>query len=126
MEICPDAVVSVPLSTRRLRERGFNQAAVLGKVVARHTAIPLDEISLVRSTHTPMHRVGMDRKARAATVKNAFQVVRPKLVEGKNILLIDDVLTSGETASVCAGVLKKVGAVTVNVLTVARAEKLYS
>jgi predicted amidophosphoribosyltransferase len=63
----------------------------------------------------------MDRKARAMTVKKAFEVVRPKLIEGRDTLLVDDVLTSGETASICARVLKKSGAATVSVLTIARA-----
>jgi predicted amidophosphoribosyltransferase len=68
-----------------------------------------------------MHRAGMDRKARAMTVKNAFEVVRPKLIEAKDVILVDDIFTSGETASNCARILKKSGAATVNVLTIARA-----
>jgi ComF family protein len=113
-------VIPIPLSSRRLRERGFNQAAIIGKVVAKHLGLGLDESTLIRKVHTPMHRAGMDKKARAMTVANAFGVVRPKLVENRNILLVDDILTSGETASNCAKVLKKSGAATVNVLTIAR------
>jgi predicted amidophosphoribosyltransferase len=62
----------------------------------------------------------MDKKARALTVRNAFEVVRPMLIDGKTILLVDDIFTSGETASNCARVLKKSGAAIVNVLTIAR------
>ncbi len=68
-----------------------------------------------------MHRIGMDKKARELTVKNAFEITRPKLIEGKNVLLVDDVFTSGATASSCAKVLKKNGAVGVQVFTLARA-----
>ena len=114
-------IVPVPLSSRRMRERGFNQASVIGRVVEGMSGFPSDELSLVRNVHTPLHRAGMDRKARARTVENAFQIVRPKLVAGKDILLIDDVLTSGETASSCAQVLKESGARSVSVLTIARA-----
>jgi len=117
----PPVVIPVPLSARRLQERGFNQAAVIATVIARSGNLLLDENSLVRKIHTPMHRAGMDRKARAMTVKKAFEVVRPKLIEGRDTLLVDDVLTSGETASICARVLKKSGAATVSVLTIARA-----
>jgi len=117
----PAVIVPVPLSSRRQRDRGFNQAAILGKIVANHAGIQLDTNSLVRKIHTPMHRAGMDRKARAITVKNAFEVVRPRLIEERAIVLVDDVLTSGETASMCARVLKSNGAATVNVLTLARA-----
>jgi predicted amidophosphoribosyltransferase len=56
------------------------------------------------------------------TVRNAFEVVRPKLIENRHILLVDDVFTTGATTSTCAKVLKKNGAATVNILTVARAE----
>ena len=68
-------VIPVPLSARRRRERGFNQAAVLASLVASELRRPLDTQTLVRSTHTPVHRAGMDQKARAVTVKNAFNVV---------------------------------------------------
>ena len=113
-------IIPVPLSKRRLLERGFNQAAVLAQILAKNTRINLDEQSLVRTVHTPMHRAAMDRKARELTVKNAFEVKRPRLIEGAKILLIDDVFTSGATVSNCAKILKKKGAECVYVLTVAR------
>ena len=116
-----DLILPIPLSKKRLLERGFNQAAVLAKILSNETKIKLDEQSLVRKIHTPMHRAGMDTKARESTVKNAFEITRPKLINGKKILLIDDVFTSGATASACAKVLKKAGAEKVYVLTLARA-----
>ncbi|MEO8042484.1 MAG: ComF family protein [Acidobacteriota bacterium] len=115
-----DVVIPIPLSARRLHERGFNQAAIIGKIVAKHSGLEIDEASLIRKVHTPMHRAGMDKKARAMTVKKAFEVVRPKIIANKSVLLVDDVLTSGATASGCADILKKSGAATVNVLTIAR------
>ncbi|HEX6126110.1 MAG TPA: hypothetical protein VFZ23_12125 [Pyrinomonadaceae bacterium] len=114
-------IIPIPLSRKRRQERGFNQAEVVARSLARVSGLRIDGNSLVRKVHTPMHRAGMDKKARAMTVKNAFEVVRPKLIKGRSILLIDDVFTSGETASMCAKVLKKNGAATVNVLTIARA-----
>ena len=113
-------VIPVPLSPRRLRERGFNQAWVIGQAVSGRLGLALDDATLARTAHTPMHRAGMDRKARAKTVANAFQVVRPKLIEGKSVLLVDDIFTSGETASSCARSLKESGASSVVVLTIAR------
>ncbi len=64
----------------------------------------LDEQSLVRKIHTPMHRAAMDSKAREMSVKNVFDVKRPKLIAGETILLIDDVYTSGATVSNCANI----------------------
>lgn len=114
-------IIPVPLSRVRFHERGFNQAEFLGGIIAKHYAIKLDSVSLARTKHTQMHRVAMDKKARELTVVNAFTITRPKLVADQNILLIDDVFTSGATGSACAKVLKKNGAVEVNVLTLARA-----
>jgi len=114
-------IVPIPLSKQRMIERGFNQAEVIARSVAKNADIPVDSHSLVRTTHTPMHRVGMDKRARELTVTNAFKVVRPNLIRGSCVLLVDDVFTSGSTASNCAKALKKAGAERVRILTLARA-----
>jgi ComF family protein len=116
-----DVLMPIPLSRLRRLERGFNQAEVIAAAASRSTGILVDRLSLARKVHTPMHRIGMDQKARELTIHNAFEVSRPRLVSGKNILLIDDVLTSGATASQAAKILKKNGAGQVNVFTLARA-----
>ena len=116
-----DVLIPVPLTPKRKAERGFNQAEVIGLFLSRKTGIPLDAFSLARSKHTPMHRAAMDRKARDLTVKSAFRVARPKLIEGKSVLLVDDIFTTGATASYCAKELKKQGATGVSVITLARA-----
>ena len=115
-----EVIVPVPLSKKRAMERGFNQAAVVSRILAARTKINLDEQTLVRCINTPMHRVGMDEKARVTSVVNAFEVKRPKLINGKTILLVDDVFTSGATVSACAETLKNSGAKTVYVLTLAK------
>lgn len=114
-------IIPVPLSAGRRLERGFNQAEFLADVIARGSGLRFDRHSLVRTVHTPSHRVAMDRRARELTVANAFDVTRPKLVAGAQILLVDDIFTSGATASYCAKALKKHGAQNVMVLTLARA-----
>jgi len=114
-------IVPVPLSQKRRIERGYNQAEIIASLISSQTGIRLDTQSLIRSRHTPMHRVAMDKKARELTVQNAFEIARPKLIEGQTILLVDDILTSGATASACAKILKKNGADAVNVFTLARA-----
>jgi ComF family protein len=116
-----DLIVPIPLSRLRRVERGFNQAELIAEAISRACGIEIDKNSLTRKLHTPIHRVGMDRKARELTVKNAFEVSRPKLIVDKSVVLVDDVFTSGATASACAKVLKKHGAQTVRVFTLARA-----
>lgn len=119
--LSPDLIVPVPLSERRMYERGYNQAEVIAARVGKRFSVPVDAKTLLRRTHTPMHRMAMDRRARELTVIGAFEVVRPKLIDGRRILLVDDIFTSGSTASACAAVLKKKGASEVNVFTIARA-----
>ncbi|MEO8650128.1 MAG: phosphoribosyltransferase family protein [Acidobacteriota bacterium] len=119
-------IVPVPLSRKRTLERGFNQALLIARIAAKELGAQVDEFSLIRTLHTPKHRAAMDRKARESTVKNAFEVKRPKLIAGRHILLTDDIFTSGGTSSNCAEVLKKAGAASVTVFTVARAVKMFS
>jgi ComF family protein len=114
-------VVPVPLHPKRLKSRGFNQATIVAEVVSKAVRLPLDEVSLVRVSSTEKYRAGLDRKGRHDTVTGAFTVTHPRLIEGENILLIDDVFTTGATVSACAEALMTAGATNVYVLTVARA-----
>jgi ComF family protein len=116
-----DLIIPVPLHSSRERERGFNQALVIARALARLSHLPLDEHTLVRHAQTRMHRVGMDAKARRQSLADAFIVRHPKLVAGRHVLLLDDVFTTGATASACATELKAAGADRVFVLTLARA-----
>jgi len=116
-----DLIVPVPLHASREGERGFNQAVVLARELARTTKLPIDEYSLVRRVHTERHRAGMDARSRRDSVEGAFEVRRPEPIAGRRVLLIDDVFTSGATVSECAAVLKSAGGTAVYVLTIARA-----
>lgn len=115
------AIIPVPLSRKRRFERGHNQAEFIGEIIAEYAGLPYYPAAIFRKEHTAMHRVGMDKKAREATVKNLFGVRTPRLVESRHVILVDDVFTSGSTASYCAKVLKKSGAASVTVITLARA-----
>lgn len=113
-------IIPVPLHPDRLRARGFNQAAELGRSLSSMTNLPLDEVSLARRRYTERHRALMDERARRESVQDAFQVLRPRLMEGEHVLLVDDVYTTGATASACASALLGAGASGVYALTVAR------
>jgi ComF family protein len=114
-------VAPVPLHPARERERGFNQASLLARAVAKGAGLRPDEWSLARVLHSERHRAGMDARARRESVADSFAVARPRLVEGHRVLLVDDVFTTGATASACARVLLAAGASEVYVLTAARA-----
>jgi ComF family protein len=114
-------VIPVPLHPKRLRTRGFNQASIVAQPVARALKLPVDEVSLIRVSSTERYRAGLDRKGRRDTVAGVFKVAQPRLVAAENILLVDDVFTTGATVSSCAEALLAAGARAVFVLTVARA-----
>lgn len=120
--LASDVVMPVPLHRERERERGFNQAKVIAKVIARDFRIPLDARSLVRARHTERHRVGLDAADRKKSVARAFAVTRPALVRGLSVLLVDDLFTTGSTISAASNALLEAGARRVNVLTIARVE----
>jgi ComF family protein len=114
-------IIPVPLHPSRERERGFNQAALLARELARLSRIPLDEHSVVRRIHTERHRAGMDARSRRESVAGAFLIRHADGIAGRRVLLIDDVFTTGATVSACAAALKVAGAEEVSVLTIARA-----
>ena len=115
-----DTIVPVPLHYRRLRQRGFNQASLLARRLGSLLQLPVDYSNLKRTRWTEP-QIGLSRKQRADNVKGAFSLKSPEKVEDKGVLLVDDVLTTGETVDQCVKVLKKNGgAREVVVLTVAR------
>jgi ComF family protein len=114
-------VVPVPLHPKRLKSRGFNQATIVALVVSKALRLPVDEVSLVRVSSTEKYRAGLDAKGRRDTVAGAFRVAHPRLVADENILLVDDVFTTGATVSACGETLLDAGAKSVYVLTIARA-----
>ncbi len=113
-----DAVVPVPLHPARLRERGFNQSALLARPVARALAVPLVTADLRRVRDTPP-QASLTAAARATNVKGAFLALR---APGSRVLLVDDVRTTGATLAECGEALVTAGADEVFTLVLARAE----
>jgi ComF family protein len=113
-------IIPVPLHKQRTKERGFNQAAVIAEALARALRLPLDEATLSRPVASEKYRAGLDPKGRRDTVAGAFTVRHPLLVESENVLLVDDVFTTGATVNACAEALLASGARNVTVLTIAR------
>jgi len=114
-----DCLVPVPLHRRRLRERGFNQAELLGKVVSRYYEKPVVN-ALVRVKDTRA-QFALPRAERLTNIKGAFRVADYRAVEKKNVLLVDDIYTTGATLSECGRMLKAAGASRIEILSLSRA-----
>ncbi|MBI5683320.1 MAG: ComF family protein [Deltaproteobacteria bacterium] len=112
-------IVPVPLHKKRLKERGFNQSLLLAREVAKTHHIHLDYLNFKRIRYTEP-QINLKDKDRLKNVKGAFSVKDALIFKGKKILLIDDVYTTGATVTECVKVLKKAGAKTVHVFTLAR------
>ena len=111
-------IVPVPLHARRLRERGYNQSDLLARELSRGTDVPLETRMLRRTRNTPP-QVSMTAPAeRRRNIEGAFDCTSG--VNGKRVLLIDDVVTTGSTMSACAAPLKEAGVASVLGLALAR------
>lgn len=115
----PRLLIPVPLHRRRERERGFNQALLLARSVGQAWGIPVCPDVLARIVATPP-QTELTATARRSNVRSAFALRRPELVAGRHAVLVDDIFTTGSTASACARCLREGGASTIGVLTVAR------
>jgi ComF family protein len=117
-------VVPVPLYRSKRRERGFNQAELIARVALKDIALrcALHAHALERTRPT-VSQIGLTRPQRIENIRGAFRVPHLNAVAGRAVLVVDDVLTTGTTASECARVLRKAGAEKVWVATVARTLK---
>lgn len=115
-----DLILAVPLHPKRLRWRGFNQSVLLARQVSHAYGIPMDPLLLRRVKPTPP-QTQLSEQERRRNVRAAFVLAPGRSVKDRNILLVDDVYTSGATVNECSRRLKKDGAQHVYVLTLARA-----
>jgi ComF family protein len=121
----PPLVVVVPLHVARQRQRGFNQAELIARAALKNfrvgTGVELQlatgDLLRIRETAS---QTGLTRHQRRANMRGAFSIARPATVRGRDIVLIDDVFTTGATVAECARVLRRAGAARVLVATVAR------
>jgi len=123
LELLKDAaaLIPVPLHWRRLWARRFNQSALLAQAISRETSVAVADTALKRIKATAQ-QVGLTQSERAENVQGAFRVPadRKAQVAGRNVVLIDDVLTSGATSDACARALLRAGARNVDLLVFAR------
>ncbi|VVP59926.1 hypothetical protein PS903_06010 [Pseudomonas fluorescens] len=118
----PDTLVPVPLAVKRLRQRGFNQAAMLAGWLGTRLDIACDEKLLLRVQDTSAQQ-GLKAEARKKNLRNAFALAPDATIKGRHLALVDDVLTTGATAQALARLLMDAGAARVDVYCLARTPK---
>ena len=118
----PDALVPVPMATRRLRQRGFNQAAMLARWLGELLEIPCDEKLVLRVQDTSAQQ-DLKADARKKNLREAFALTLDASIKGRHLALVDDVLTTGATAQAVARLLMEAGAIQVDVYCLARTPK---
>jgi ComF family protein len=113
-------IVPVPLHRKRERQRGYNQALILARILAKHYDFPCSTKILKRQRHT-LQQATLSASQRWKNVRGAF-TADPEHLSGQNVLLVDDVMTTGATANECARLLKRNGAKEIKVFTLARSK----
>ena len=114
-----DSITWAPLSRRRLRQRGYDQALLLARELARRRGLPCERM-LGKCRDTPAQSGLRGRAERKANAAGAYCALDPQNIKGKRLLLVDDIVTTGETLMECARVLRAAGAKSVTAVTVAR------
>jgi ComF family protein len=121
-----DIIIPIPLHSRRLRWRGFNQSTLLAKYIAENllpqNQLFLNEKILIRKKYTPPQMRVRNYTDRQRNILDAFSLIPTANVKNKTILLVDDIATTGSTIFECARVLKKAGAIEIFAIVVARQE----
>jgi len=112
-------LVPVPLHRGRLWQRGFNQSLIIARALSKRTGVAVAPALLARTRRTPPLK-GMSAQQRRRTVAAAFKVRDPAAIDGRIIVLVDDVLTTGATAEACARALRRAGAARVELISWAR------
>ncbi|UFQ97394.1 ComF family protein [Pseudomonas wenzhouensis] len=115
----PQALLPVPLARRRQRQRGFNQAQMLADWLGSSLDLPVRHDWLLRHLDTPAQQ-GLDAATRKRNLRQAFSLKQPAQVAGAHLALVDDVLTTGATAGMLAQLLRRAGALRVDVYCLAR------
>lgn len=112
-----DVIVYVPMSNERLKERGYNHAKLLAKELSAVLDVPVSDTAIIKTVETP-RQANLSRQERRKNLQKSFKVVSEE-IKDKNVLLVDDVLTTGTTADTISEQLKNKGTKKVSVLTIA-------
>lgn len=115
-----DIIMPVPISKNRKKARGYNQTELISRKIANEIENLVFEPCILKKVKDIIPQSTLTREKRKENVKNAYIVVNEEKIQGKNIVLLDDVFTTGSTVNECSRVLKVAGAKNIDVLTIAK------
>ena len=113
-----DIMIPIPISLSRKRERGYNQSELLARKISKMAGIPI-EMQVLKKAKNNQPQSSLNKEQRRENVKNVYKVQNEVKIQNKEILLLDDIYTTGSTANECARMLKQAGCQTVGILTIA-------
>ena len=114
-----DIIIPVPIHKKRKLQRGYNQTQLIAKEISKNIDIKLCNNVLVKNKNT-IAQSKLNKNKRKQNIKGAFKALNVQNIQGKSVLLFDDIYTTGSTANECSKILKEAGAKTVGVLTIAK------
>ena len=117
-EIYADVICYVPMTKKSEKKRGFNQCEVIARHIGYHINVPVSDC--IKKIKNTKEQKTLTKEERVKSIKGAFKVSRIKDIKNKNVILIDDVMTTGATINECKDVLKKSGVNNITVLTIAK------
>jgi len=115
-----DVIIPLPLHTKRMRERGYNQSEYIARGISDYTGIPLDTTHVTRTRNTPKQAL-QDSEGRRTNVSGAFAVNHPEQMYHKHILVVDDLITTGETMKACLQAMRMFRGATFSVFALCKA-----
>ena len=115
-----DVIIPVPLHPKRLRERGYNQSEYIARGISEITGIPINTTHVVRVVNTPKQAL-QEGEERKKNVANAFEVINPRELANKHIMVVDDLITTGETMKACLKAMHSIRGVKFTVFALCKA-----
>lgn len=114
-----DIIIPIPISKQRKKERGYDQCLLIAKEIAKDSHIKLEN-KIIKKTTNNIPQSKLNKNEREKNVKNVYKLLNMEKIINKNILLIDDIFTTGATANQCSRILKLAGVKQVDILTIAK------
>ncbi len=114
-----DIIIAIPISKNRLKTRGYNQSELLAREIAKNFGLKLEQ-NIIKKVKNNIAQSTLSKEEREKNVKNVYKIINKETMQNKNILLIDDIFTTGATVNECSKMLKQNGVKKIDVFTIAK------